>query len=67
MSELSVVDLWRFPVKSMLGERLNEASVGPAGITGDRAWSLVDRETGMHLTARRQPELLLASARLAGN
>ncbi len=66
MSELTVVELWRYPVKSMLGERLRNADVGRHGITGDRAWSLLDVESGTNLTARRQPELLLASARLAG-
>lgn len=67
MSDLTVVELWRYPVKSMLGERLESAGVGPNGILGDRAWSLVDVESGTNLTARRQPELLLASARLAGS
>lgn len=61
---LSVVELWRFPVKSMLGERLTAAEIGPAGIVGDRRWALFDRDTGLTLTARRVPELLFARARL---
>ena len=67
MSYATVVELWRYPVKSMLGERLESAHIGRHGIVGDRAWSLVDVESGTNLTARRQPELLLASARLAGS
>ena len=37
-----VAELWRFPVKSMLGERCDEVQVTPAGVVGDRAWALVD-------------------------
>lgn len=67
MSDLTVIELWRYPVKSLLGERLPTADVGRHGLAGDRAWSLVDLETGTNLTARRRPELLLAAARLAGS
>jgi len=63
---MQVQQIWRFPVKSMQGERLTEAMIGPAGIEGDRGWALLDVESGKHLTARRSPELLFASARLAG-
>lgn len=56
--------MWRFPVKSMQGERLESAPVGQFGIEGDRAWSLVDAETGLNLTGRRDPEMLFAAARL---
>lgn len=62
-----VVALWRYPVKSMQGERITEAAVGPTGIVGDRGWALVDSETGLALTARRQPELLFATAALVGD
>jgi hypothetical protein len=61
---LVVRELWRFPVKSLGGEQLTAADVGEHGITGDRGWGLVDVATGNVLTARRQPELLFASARL---
>ncbi len=62
-----VSGLWRYPVKSMQGEALTHAAVGPAGIMGDRQWALVDLDTGLALTARRQPELLYASAALVGD
>ena len=39
----SVVSLWRYPVKSMLGEELNAAEVSESGLNGDRAYALVDR------------------------
>jgi uncharacterized protein len=38
--------LWRYPVKSMLGERLQCAIVTERGVLGDRAYALVDRLTG---------------------
>jgi uncharacterized protein len=59
-----VAELWRYPVKSLQGERLTAASLGPAGIDGDRRWALVDAATGAVLTARRTPDMLFAAARL---
>lgn len=63
-SPLTVRELWRYPVKSMGGEPLSTAEVGEHGFRGDRGWGIVDVATGNVLTARRQPELLFASARL---
>lgn len=40
-SEGSVRAIWRYPVKSMLGEELDSSEVGARGLTGDRAWALV--------------------------
>nr|WP_204261414.1 MOSC N-terminal beta barrel domain-containing protein [Blastococcus saxobsidens] len=58
------MELWRYPVKSLQGERLAEAEVGALGIAGDRRWALFDRDTGLGLTARRVPELLWGAARV---
>ncbi len=63
MSPLRVLELWRFPVKSLLGERLDRAELGVEGVTGDRGWALFDVATGFGLTARRVPELLFATGR----
>ncbi|MEV4420835.1 MOSC domain-containing protein [Patulibacter sp. NPDC049589] len=38
----TVASLHRFPVKSMRGERLERAALGPAGLDGDREWALLD-------------------------
>jgi uncharacterized protein YcbX len=62
--DLRVLEVWRFAVKSLLGERLDQAELGPEGIVGDRGWALFDVETGLGLTARRVPELLFAAGRL---
>lgn len=62
---MRVSELWRYPVKSMGGESLLEADVDELGLLGDRGWGVFDVETGLTLTGRRTPELLMASARLA--
>lgn len=59
---MRVEQLWRYPVKSMGGERLDVAEVGELGIDGDRQWAVIDLATGYGLTAKREPELLYASA-----
>lgn len=66
-ASLPVVELWRYPVKSMAGERVERVEVGAAGVAGDRRWALFDRDTGLTLTARRVPELLMAQARLVAD
>jgi len=48
----SAVSLWRYPVKSMMGEELSAAEVGERGLVGDRAHALVDRETGKVASAK---------------
>src|SRR5437762_7755159 len=42
----SVVGLWRYPVKSMMGEELNAAEVADRGLVGDRRFAVVDAATG---------------------
>ncbi len=61
---MRVTQLWRYPVKSLQGERLATAELTPQGLAGDRRWALFDLETGFGLTARRHPALLHAAARL---
>jgi uncharacterized protein len=61
---MRVVELWRYPVKSLVGERLDHAVVTSEGLEGDRRSAIFDLETGFGLTGRRVPELLFASARL---
>ena len=61
---MRVLELWRYPVKSLQGERLEKAAVTTAGLEGDRRFALFDVDTGFGLTARRVPELLFGAARL---
>lgn len=54
MTQVGVVsEIHRFPVKSMLGEALTGASLGPKGLDGDRAHALVDQETGRVVSVKR--------------
>ena len=48
----SVVGLWRYPVKSMMGEELNATEVGPRGLLGDRAYAIIDPDTGKVASAK---------------
>lgn len=48
----TITGLWRYPVKSMQGEELNAAEVTERGAVGDRAYALVDRETGKVASAK---------------
>jgi uncharacterized protein YcbX len=50
--EGSVVGLWRYPVKSMMGEELNAAEVTQRGLLGDRQFALIDRSTGKVVGAK---------------
>ena len=58
---MRVLELRRYPIKSIGGERLDVAELNEFGIVGDRGWGLVDEETGNVLTARRAPTLLMAT------
>jgi len=62
MNTIGTVDsLWRYPVKSMRGEELNEAFVGFSGIYGDRLFAIQSSASPKgfpYLTAREQRKLL---------
>ncbi len=64
-----VVELWRYPVKSMGGERMAEVDCDRRGMVGDRLWAVrgSDGKIGSGKTTprfRRMPGLLSISARL---
>ena len=48
----SVVSLWRYPVKSMMGEELNASDVTDRGLFGDRAYAILDPATGKIASAK---------------
>jgi uncharacterized protein YcbX len=59
----TVDEIWRFPVKSMGGERVSSTTIGARGVHGDRLWAVRDVDKGVLTTAKRIPSLLLCNAR----
>ena len=52
-NELGTVgSLWRYPVKSMMGEEMNATEVTEHGLSGDRAYALIDCTDGNVATAK---------------
>jgi uncharacterized protein YcbX len=62
-----VEELWRYPVKSMLGEQLTRSEITESGLLGDRAYALRDISDAKIATAknpRRWPNLFSYRAAL---
>ena len=65
----TVTEIWRYPVKSMAGERLDSCLVTDTGLEGDRRWALVDgapNRQGKLYTNTQDARLMTYRARLAG-
>jgi uncharacterized protein len=58
----SVAELYRFPVKSMQGERVERLRLTTGGAAGDRVYGVIDKKTGKVLSAKRWAALLDARA-----
>ncbi len=58
-----VRELWRYPVKSMAGEGLEQARLDALGIPGDRGWAVRDEAAGEIRGGKKLPQLMLCSAR----
>jgi uncharacterized protein YcbX len=58
----TVTELWHYPVKSMQGGRLPQLELVPTGVHDDRGFALIDRESGVLMSAKRHSALLLATA-----
>jgi len=54
---VKVAELWRYPVKTMAGEKFQRAKLGPLGIEGDRVVHVVDSR-GHVVTSRSHPRFL---------
>jgi uncharacterized protein len=62
---ITVSEIWRYPVKSMGGERIEAVAVGKRGLHADRVWAVRDPALSAITTARRLPPLLMCTARYA--
>src|SRR6187549_459215 len=60
---MTVTASWRYPVKSMAGERVGSTVLTETGLVGDRVVQVYDRH-GRIATARRFPQLLRLHATL---
>lgn len=68
MISATVSELWRYPVKSMQGERLDGANLSERGVDGDRMYAVRDQETGKIASAKHPREwgaLLRCAASIA--
>ena len=54
----TVAAIYRYPVKSMLGESIASAEIQDAGIAGDRVWAVRDELRGNFMTAKRVGALM---------
>lgn len=58
-----VKEIWRYPVKSMAGERLERGAVDRGGLPGDRSWAVRDEKRGGIRGAKKIPDLMRCHAR----
>jgi len=59
----TIQQIWRYPVKSMAGERLRECTVGALGLPGDRGWAIKDEIKSEIKTGTRIPALMQCASR----
>lgn len=55
---MHVAEIWRYPIKSLKGERLQETEITKVGIPGDRQIAVIRTLNGRFLTSRKRPQLL---------
>ena len=62
MANASILNIYRYPVKSMMGETLSEVDIGEAGIPGDRGWAVRDEKRGGIRGGKKIPQLMTLTA-----
>lgn len=62
MDNASILNIYRYPVKSMMGETLSEVDIGEAGIPGDRSWAVRDEKRGGIRGGKKIPQLMTLTA-----
>ena len=64
---IRVAEIWVYPVKSMVGGRVEHADLNVLGIIGDRGWATRDEERGGIRGAKKIGQLMQFSARYTGD
>jgi uncharacterized protein YcbX len=59
----TVGEIWRYPVKSTRGERIESCQVGEKGVAGDRGWAVRYDAVGEIQSGRQMPKLLQCTSR----
>jgi len=60
---MKVSQIWKYPVKSMVGSQVETCSIDIRGIEGDRLWAVRDLDNGGIRGAKKFGELMLLGAR----
>ena len=63
MRSPTLIELFRYTVKSLMGESLTAIEVTEAGIQGDRAWAVRDERRGGIRGGKKLPQLMTMGAR----
>ncbi|GAA5920387.1 hypothetical protein JCM6882_009091, partial [Rhodosporidiobolus microsporus] len=58
-AQITVMELWVYPIKSCRGTSVQESAYGEEGLEYDRQWMLVEADTHKFLTARTVPKMVL--------
>jgi uncharacterized protein YcbX len=58
----TVKEIWRYPVKGMAGEKVQQCELSKWGLTKDRTWALWDINRQEIQSCKFRPELLMCSA-----
>ncbi len=66
-NKMIISEIWRYPVKSLAGEKLKTAQLNLDGISGDRRVLVYDEESRRLVTSRTKPKLLGLKATLGKN
>jgi len=63
MNKVGIVkEIWRYPVKGMAGEQVEQCAINSNGIEGDRVWALRDIVRQEIQSCKFRPELLMCTA-----
>ncbi len=60
-------EIWRFPVKSMQGSKIDSCAVSKTGVLGDRRWAMRDEQRQEIQWGKLHPALMLCQRATAKN